>query len=235
MQTPERVLLDVICPAGVEEGDSIAVEHGDEWLAVDVPPGVSEGDTFQVEVDAVAAPESPPTPPPPSDPNDIISVSDDDDETDGMGWYYSGPDQAAGSAAKAVVQEAVRSRRLTPHEASALRRIMAALNSFGPLDELVSERAVEFADYRDGGEQRLEWTTTHRRFVELVEARISAELDQLAATTHDLYAMLAAVSGQDEHADGFLARLLSLNDYTFFCQQMALGGGTLGGSVDDAV
>ena len=58
-------LLDVVCPAGVEEGDSIAIEHGGDWLAVDVPPGIREGDTFQIEVDAVAAPEYQKTPPSP--------------------------------------------------------------------------------------------------------------------------------------------------------------------------
>ena len=81
-----------------------------------------------------------------------------------------------------------------------------------------------------GGEQRLEWTTLHRQYVELVEARISFELDQLNASNADLLEMLAAVQGQDEHADGFLARLLTLNDYGYFCEQMRKGGGTLAGS-----
>ena len=48
-------------------------------------------------------------------------------------------------------------------------------------------------------------------------------------------ALLSALTGQDEHADAFMARLLSLNDYAFFCEQMRLGGGVLRASVDEAV
>ena len=58
---------------------------------------------------------------------------------------------------------------------------------------------------------------------------------QLHATNQDLFALLSALTGQDEHADAFMARLLSLNDYAFFCEQMRLGGGVLRASVDDAV
>ena len=50
----------------------------------------------------------------------------------------------------------------------------------------------------------------------------SFELDQLHATNQDLFALLSALTGQDEHADAFMARLLSLNDYAFFCEQMRL-------------
>ena len=49
----------------------------------------------------------------------------------------------------------------------------------------------------------------------------------------DLVALLASVSGQDAHADAFLARLLSLSDYSYFCEQMRAGGGALRGSAED--
>ena len=215
--------VDVVCPAGVFQGDLITVEHAGQAFEVVVPAGVFEGDGFQVELEPTR---------PPADPNDIASVSDDDDDD---GWYYGGPDPAASSAAQTVVQQAVQGSRLKPHEAAALRRILEAVNTFVALDDLVSKHAASFADYAPGGEQRLEWTTVHNQFVELVEARISFELDQLHATNQDLFALLSALTGQDEHADAFMARLLSLNDYAFFCEQMRLGGGVLRASVDDAV
>ena len=40
-----------------------------------------------------------------------------------------------------------------------------------------------------------------------------------SATLADLVALLASVSGQDAHADAFLARLLSLSDYSYFCEK----------------
>jgi hypothetical protein len=49
----------------------------------------------------------------------------------------------------------------------------------------------------------------------------------------DLVALLASVSGQDARADAFLARLLSLSDYSHFCEQMRAGGGALRGSAED--
>ena len=59
-------------------------------------------------------------------------MSDDDD-----GWYYGGADPEARDAARSVMQEAVRCSRLKPHEASALRRIMGAVNTFAALDDFV--------------------------------------------------------------------------------------------------
>ena len=177
-------LLDVVCPEGAGEGQLVTVAHGGQSFDVTVPPGLSAGDEFKVEVEVVdAEPEADPEPSMSdfdelANANDIISLSDDDD--DGA-WYYGGGDPSAGSAARAVVSAAVQASRLKPHEAASLRRIMKAVNTFTALDDIVREHAPAFSDYSPDGEQRLEWTSIHRQFVDLVEARVSFELDQLNA------------------------------------------------------
>jgi hypothetical protein len=140
------------------------------------------GDSFQVEL-ALAEPEAEPEPSLSdfdelANANDIISLSDDDDDD---AWYYGGGDPSAGSAAQVVVSAAVQANRLKPHEAASLRRIMKAVNTFTALDDIVREHAPAYAEYSPDGEHRLEWTSIHRQFVELVEARVSFELDQLNA------------------------------------------------------
>ena len=175
-------LLDVVCPEGTGEGQLINVEHGGQSFGVTVPKGLSVGGTFQVEL-ALAEPEAEPEPSL-SDfdelagANDITSLSDDEDDD---AWYYGGGDPSAGSAAQAVVSAAVQASRLKPHEAASLRRIMKAVNTFTALDDIVREHAPAYAEYSPDGEHRLEWTSIHRQFVELVEARVSFELDQLNA------------------------------------------------------
>ena len=49
--------VDVTCPAGVGEGETIAVAFGDTTFDVTVPPGIGEGDVFSVMLPA-AAPEA---------------------------------------------------------------------------------------------------------------------------------------------------------------------------------
>ena len=174
-------LLDVVCPEGAGEGQLVTVAHGGQSFDVTVPPGLSSGDAFKVEVEV--EPEADPEPSMSdfdelANANDIISLSDDDD--DGA-WYYGGGDPSAGSAAREVVSAAVQASRLKPHEAASLRRIMKAVNTFTALDDSVREHAPAFSEYSPDGEQRLEWTSIHRQFVELVEARVSFELDQLNA------------------------------------------------------
>ena len=177
--------LDVVCPEGAGEGQLVTVAHGGQSFDVTVPPGLSVGDAFkvEVEVEVEADPEADPEPSMSdfdelANANDIISLSDDDD--DGA-WYYGGGDPSAGSAARAVVSAAVQASRLKPHEAASLRRIMKAVNTFTALDDIVREHAPAFSEYSPDGEQRLEWTSIHRQFVDLVEARVSFELDQLNA------------------------------------------------------
>jgi hypothetical protein len=159
----------------------VTVAHGGQSFDVTVPPGLSSGDAFKVEVEAEPEADAEPSM---SDfdelanANDIISLSDDDD--DGA-WYYGGGDPSAGSAAREVVSAAVQASRLKPHEAASLRRIMKAVNTFTALDDIVREHAPAYFEYSPDGEQRLEWTSIHRQFVELVEARVSFELDQLNA------------------------------------------------------
>ena len=122
---------------------------------------------------------------------------------------------------------AVRSRRLTPDNAQALTDIMEALYDADELDDYIDDHAAEFAAYNPDGEQRLEWTSIHNKYVSLVEQIIHEMLLQLGATTEGLYSLLAEVAGGDERAKAFLERLLGLGDYAAFCAGMKAGGNAL--------
>ena len=51
--------------------------------------------------------------------------------------------------------------------------------------------------------------------------------------TYFTFLLLGAVQGADSRADAFLARLITMGDYGYFCSQMALGGGALKVSGED--
>ena len=59
------------------------------------------------------------------------------------------------------------------------------------------------------------------------------KLHELEVDGDELYQLLAEVQGADSRADAFLARLLTMGDYAYFCSQMALGGGALKVSGED--
>ena len=71
----------------------------------------------------------------------------------------------------------------------------------------------------------------HGQYVALVESRVHGKLRDLEVNEEDLYQLLGAVQGADSRADAFLARLITMGDYGYFCSQMALGGGALKVSV----
>ena len=130
-------------------------------------------------------------------------------------------------ADETMLMAAVRARRLTPENATALHGIMESLYDFDELDEYIDDHCGLFVDYVGGAEQRLEYTACHLEYVRLVEARIAQYLALLGATSDQLYEMLAEVAAGDERAVAFLDRLLGMGDYAHFAQSMRAGGNRL--------
>ena len=207
------MLVDVVCPDGAAEGDLISIQHPEttESYDVAVPPGVSPGVSFQVELPDVQQQVAIPLPPERRLPSAgpaiaVVAPLDMPESTDG---------------------------KLTPAVAEALHNIMDALFVYDELDAYINENAAAFSSYSPEGEQRLEWTTMHGHYVSLVESRVHSRLRELEVDEEDLYQLLGEVQGADSRADAFLARLITMGDYGYFCSQMALGGGALKVSGED--
>ena len=111
--------------------------------------------------------------------------------------------------------------KLKPQDAAILRALHEELADFSELDEFVLSHCAPFEAYEPAGEQNLEWTELHVRYVALVESKIAAYLESLGASSDDLHRLLQEVVG-DPQADEFLARLLSYDDYFIFCEHMRL-------------
>ena len=214
------MLVDVVCPDGVAEGDLISILHPEtsESYDVAIPPGVGPGVSFQVELPdvqqqvAIALPPEPPERRLPSV-GPAVAVVAPLDMPESTGQSADG--------------------KLTPAVAEALHTIMEALFVYDELDAYINENAGAFGSYSPEGEQRLEWTTMHGHYVALVESRVHGKLRDLEVDEEDLYQLLGEVQGADSRADAFLARLITMGDYSYFCSQMALGGGALKVSGED--
>ena len=178
-----RVSSELTVPDGVGEGDVLHVDIDGLSLDVAVPAGVASGETFVFEYER---------------PDDAAPASD--------AWP---PPESSWPSGDSLLMAAVRSRRLTPDNAQALTDIMEALYDADELDDYIDDHAAEFAAYSPDGEQRLEWTSIHNKYVSLVEQIIHEMLLQLGATTTGLYTLLAEVAGGEERAERN-ARLHSL-------------------------
>ena len=114
---------------------------------------------------------------------------------------------------------AVEAQRLTSEQAEALRSIEAALRDSEALGWFIEEHCREFRDWQSDGEQSLEWQEHYSEYVRLVEVRVEHRQSFLGVSGDELYALLAAVRG-DQKADSFLTKLLAMGDYGHFCQMM---------------
>ena len=135
-----------------------------------------------------------------------------------------------------VLADAMAAGRLTDDQATLLTYIMEALYDYDELDTFIDEHAEAFESYVRGGEQRLEWTQLHMRYVSMVETHIAEQLQDLGTGGGDaeaLYAILEVATENDSRAQAFLSRLLSMGDYDFFASEMQRGGGWLKVSLDD--
>ena len=214
------MLVDVICPEGVAEGDLISIQHPETTQCYDVaiPAGVGPGVSFQVELPDLRQQVAIALPPEPLE-RRLPSI--------GPAVAVVAPLDVPANAGQSA------DGMLTPAVAEALHTIMEALFVYDELDTYINENAAAFSSYSPEGEQRLEWTSMHGQYVALVESRVHGKLRDLEVNEEDLYQLLGAVQGADSRADAFLARLITMGDYGYFCSQMALGGGALKVSGED--
>ena len=126
---------------------------------------------------------------------------------------------AAASASQAPAARQYDSQIL----AAALKTILHALDNFDELDAFVDEHCAEFETFCKDGEHQLEWTLTHTRYVELVEAHIATELASLGCSAEDVFGYAAASQhgAGDPRVERLIERLLGLGDYDRFCAMMS--------------
>jgi len=166
-------LVQVICPEGVGEGDIIQVEHCGQSFDVPLPAGVAEGCAFQVELPEVELPEpaldmSGLSMEAPTEPAEFHAETDTKTEKD--------------KAKLKIIEDAMAAGRLTSDQAALLQYLMESLYDFDALDDFIDAHARQFEQYEKDGEQRLEWTMTHQRYVTMVEGHIADELEVQAPT-----------------------------------------------------
>ena len=155
-------LVEVVCPEGVGEGDMIQVEHCGQSFDVPLPAGVAAGCAFQVELPELIEP-----------PLDLSGLSMD------------APTEPAETETEAekqkaklkIIEDAMAAGRLTSDQACLLQYLMESLYDFDALDDFIDAHARQFEEYEKDGEQRLEWTMTHQRYVTMVEGHIADELE----------------------------------------------------------
>ena len=145
----DATCVDVVCPAGVGEGDLISVEHAGEAFDVAVPPGVSEGDAFTVELPE--APRMSAVAPP-------GKLFDSDDGYGGLGAVAKELEEAHKIAAE-FTGASLDMRDAKPGAAevlaAALRQLVNAVeDAVEDLDAFIEEHCAKFASWQGmSGEQ----------------------------------------------------------------------------------
>ena len=175
------MLVDVVCPDGVGEGDLISIQHPEapeSSYDVAIPTGVGPGVTFQVELPEVQEQVAIPLPPEPPE-RRMPSV--------GLAIAVVAPMGVTEVQQKMGLPDG----KLTPSVAEALHNIMESLfesparskprladaalaeepdlptlrpprrDRYEALDAFIDENSAQFRTYQPEGEQRLEWTTMH--------------------------------------------------------------------------
>ena len=168
-------LVEVVCPEGVGEGDIIQVEHCGQSFDVPLPAGVAEGCAFQVELPEVELPEPPP---------DMSGLSMDApaDPAEFHAETETKTEKEKEKAKIKFIEDALAAGRLTSDQAALLQYLMESLYDFDALDDFIDAHTRQFEHYEKDGEQRLEWTMTHQRYVTMVEGHIADELEVQAPT-----------------------------------------------------
>ena len=93
---------------------------------------------------------------------------------------------------------------------------------FHELDKLIDDYCAAFADYLPNGEQRLEWTNLHNRYVALVEDGVAEALEDMECSAEELaeYARSFHTDGSNAEADRLLTKFLAMGEYSSFCAVM---------------
>lgn len=205
------MILDVVCPPGVSEGDFITV-HGYE---VPLPPGIVEGDTFQVDIPDAGCEQV-----------TLPVLGSIQAALDSRGEPYGGADVL--EAALNTLIDAIED-----HENPALDELVdgncaefaeweeGGGNSAGT-QTLISLPASPIDDVRvfAATEAQLHWTALQQDYTGLVESHISGVLGSLDCTPESVFLYAAQYSGDDERVQKLIKKLLALADFNLFCGMM---------------
>jgi hypothetical protein len=183
--------VDVTCPSGVAEGDTISVSFGDANFNVALPAGVIFGDTFAVEIpEEFSNVEMPALP--------VLGGVVASMEARGVA--YGGADIL---------------------EAALMTVLDATEDHDDPrLDDLVDRHCDEFADYEDGDELPLHWTQMHEDYVAFMDDHIGGVLSSLDCSAEDVFLYAQAYSSGDERIQRLIMMLLATTDVRVFCAMM---------------
>ena len=190
--------MEVICPDGVQPGDTVAIstEDGSSYEVI-VPNGVQPGQAFLVEIEM----------------NGTADHADEEADVlppDGTSHPPAAPLDAEGRLSLLVqgVEEP--------------GPILHALAHHEELDQFIEENAAGFQGWTIEGEQRLEWTGMHLRYVEMIETRIQQLLIEQGVSGRELYVRLAQYLPSATGSGGglLLHKLISMGDYQLFCAMM---------------
>ena len=101
--------------------------------------------------------------------------------------------------------------------------ILYGLSHYEALEAFISENAPSFEGWSAEGEQRLEWTGMHARYVELVEMRIEEMLAEAGASSQEQFMMLASYLPSPNGGGGgaVLHKLMTMGDFSLFCKMMS--------------
>jgi hypothetical protein len=190
-------VFDVVCPPGVSEGDaiSISIETGESFELM-LPANVSEGDSFQVSL-----PDQFPEPA-----SGLRAIAKEIEEARNIAAEFFG-----GEANPVLGSEVL---------TAALRSILGAIEAEDEIDDLIDGHCEAFAEYEEGGEQALEWTELHQRYVSLVDAAIREHLDELECTDEEVFEYACNYGAADEATARLLSKFTALSDYARFCTMM---------------
>lgn len=207
--------LDVVCPPGAQPGMRIDVSHNGDVYGVNIPDGVSEGQTFLVDISDGGEPVA------------FAAESKGDPVGDAPGGLQ-------GLAAELEGQRAIVASFLEGDSATfpavkgsevlaeALRLVLRSIARMDELDKLIDDYCAAFADYLPNGEQRLEWTNLHNRYVALVEDGVAEALEDMECSAEELaeYARSFHTDGSNAEADRLLTKFLAMGEYSSFCAVM---------------
>ena len=196
--------MEVICPDGVQPGDTVAIstEDGISYEVV-VPDGLQPGQTFFVEIEM----------------NGMNGMADHLDEAADLST------EAASRPVEDALDAELEARRRLSALVQGAEEPGSILHSLANYDELqcfIAENAAGFEGWTSDGEQRLEWTGMHLRYVELIETRIQQLLTEQGVSGRELYAMLAQYLPSATGSGGglLLHKLISMSDFQLFCAMM---------------
>ena len=202
--------VDVTCPAGAAEGDTIAVTFGSASFDVHRHDGrrTRSSLVFQTTSDRVSCAQ--------------VTVPLGVCEGDVFSVVLPAGDQPLPPALDGVVARTGAAAEGADALNAALKYVLDALedNDDSALDTLIDENCSDFAEWEAGGEARLEWHTLYERYLNECEGFIAEVLASLDVTVEHIFEHARAYSGSDERSQRLIQQLLAMADFEQFCQMM---------------